>query len=345
MKKIFIGIDFSKEKFDATVIKAEGVEERAERKHNVFENKTTGYGHLIKWIDEAVGNLDVSLWLFCGENTGGYSNGLCNYLYVHGYDMWLENALCIKRSTAIQRTKSDRADSAIIAEYAMRNYDQMRLYKPLGKNLERLREVFLYRHNLVKLKTSMTVRRSEKKITQAKSDMSRFISMSSKHLITEFNKKIKECDQRIKEIISEDEELQRNFEIITSIPGVGTQNAVCLMIYTDNFVRFEYNSRKIACYYGVAPFARQSGTSVNTPPRVSPFANKLIKALLSQAALASIRFCPQMATYFHRLLEAGKKKQVAANNVKNKLLHIITAMVKKQEKYNPNYEYYKAKAA
>ena len=26
MKKIFIGIDFSKEKFDATVIKAEGVE-------------------------------------------------------------------------------------------------------------------------------------------------------------------------------------------------------------------------------------------------------------------------------------------------------------------------------
>ena len=35
MKKIFIGIDFSKEKFDATVIKAEGVEERAERQHEV----------------------------------------------------------------------------------------------------------------------------------------------------------------------------------------------------------------------------------------------------------------------------------------------------------------------
>ena len=33
MKKIFIGIDFSKEKFDATVIKAEGVEERAARQH------------------------------------------------------------------------------------------------------------------------------------------------------------------------------------------------------------------------------------------------------------------------------------------------------------------------
>ena len=256
--------------------------------------------------------------------------------------MWLENALSIKRSSALQRTKSDKADSGIIAEYAMRNYDQMRLYKPLGKNLERLREVFLYRHNLVKLKASMTTRKGEKKLTQEKSDISRFMAMSSKHLINEFNKKIEECDMRIQKIISEDEELQRNFEIITSVPGVGTQNAVCLMVYTDNFGRFGYNSRKIACYYGVAPFGRQSGTTVNTPPHVSPFANKLIKALLSQAALASINFCPQLSSYYSRLVQSGKKSPVALNNLKNKLLHIITAMVRKGEKYNPDHDYYTA---
>ena len=342
MKKIFIGIDFSKEKFDATVIKAEGVEERAERKHEVFDNKVSGFRRLIRWVKSAVDEQDMSLWLFCGENTGGYSKALCNYLYGSGYDMWLENALSIKRSYALQRTKSDKADSGIIAEYAMRNYDQMRLYKPLRKNLERLREVFLYRHNLVKLKVSMTVRKGEKKLVQEKSDISRFMAQSSKHLISEFNKKIAECDMRIEKIISEDEELRNNFEIITSVPGVGTQNAVCLMVYTDNFCRFDYNSRKIACYYGVAPFGRQSGTSVNTPPHVSPFANKLIKALLTQAALTSVNFCPQMAMYYHRLVEAGKKKPVALNNLKNKLLHIITAMVRKGEKYNPDYDYYTA---
>ncbi len=342
MKKIFIGIDFSKEKFDATVIKAEGVEERAERKHEVFDNKVSGFRRLLKWVKSVVDEQDTSLWLFCGENTGGYSKALCNYLYGSGYDMWLENALSIKRSSALQRTKSDKADSGIIAEYAMRNYDQMCLYKPLGKNLERLREVFLYRHNLVKLKASMTTRKGEKKLTQEKSDISRFMAMSSKHLISEFNKKIEECDMRIQKIISEDEDLRRNFEIITSVPGVGTQNAVCLMVYTDNFNRFDFDSRKIACYYGVAPFGRQSGTSVNTPPHVSPFANKLIKALLTQAALASVNFCPQMAIYYHRLVEAGKKKPVAVNNIKNKLLHIITAMVRKGEKYNPDHDYYAA---
>ena len=342
MKKIFIGIDFSKEKFDATVIKAVGVEECAERMHEVFDNKVSGFHRLLRWVKSVADEQDTGLWLFCGENTGGYSKALCNYLYGSGYDMWLENALSIKRSSALQRNKSDKADSNIIAEYAMRNYDQMRLYKPLGKNLERLREVFLYRHNLVKLKASMTMRKGEKKLTQEKSDISRFMAMSSKHLISEFNKKIAECDMRIEKIISEDEELRRNFEIITSVPGVGMQNAVCLMVYTDNFNRFDYNSRKIACYYGVAPFGRQSGTSLNTPPHVSPFANKLIKTLLSQAALASIRFCPHLAMYYHRLVETGKKPPVALNNLKNKMLHIITAMVRKGEKYDPEHDYYAA---
>jgi transposase len=293
-------------------------------------------------VKSVVDEQDTDLWLFCGENTGGYSRALCNYLYSSGYDIWLENALSIKRSSALQRTKNDKADSGIIAEYAMRNYDQMRLYEPLDRNLERLREIFLYRHNLVKLKASITVRKGEKRLTQEKSDVSRFMAMSSKHLISEFNKKIAECDMRIEKIICEDEDLRRNFEIITSVPGVGTQNAVCLMVYTDNFCRFDFDSRKIACYYGVAPFGRQSGTSVNTPPHVSPFANKLIKALLSQAALASVNFCPQMATYYHRLVKAGKKKPVAINNVKNKLLHVITAMVRNGEKYNPDHDYYAA---
>ncbi len=340
MKKIFIGIDFSKEKFDATVIKAVGVEESAERKHEVFDNKESGFRRLLRWVKSVADEQDTGLWLFCGENTGGYSKALCNHLYGRGYDMWLENALSIKRSSALQRSKSDKADSGIIAEYAMRNYDQMRLYKPLNKNLERLRELFLFRHSLVKQKASIAVREGEKKLTQEKSDVSRFMAQCSRHLITELNKKIAECDMRIEKIISEDEDLRRNFEIITSVPGVGAQNAVCLMVYTDNFYRFDYNSRKIACYYGVAPFGRQSGTSVNTPPHVSPFANKLIKALLTQAALASINSCPQMAIYYHRLVETGKKKPVALNNVKNKLLHIITAMVRKGEKYNPDHDYY-----
>ena len=47
MKKIFIGIDFSKEKFDATLIQAEGLKECAPSVHEVFDNKTSGYRRLV----------------------------------------------------------------------------------------------------------------------------------------------------------------------------------------------------------------------------------------------------------------------------------------------------------
>ena len=154
MKKIFIGIDFSKEKFDATLIQAEGLKECAPDVHEVFDNKTSGYRRLVKWVKAHAEGFTADLWLFCGENTGGYSIALCNYLYASGYDMWLECAYNIKHSAGIQRVKNDKADSRAIAEYAMRNNDKMIPYKPQSSSLNALREVFLYRHSLVKQKVS-----------------------------------------------------------------------------------------------------------------------------------------------------------------------------------------------
>ena len=56
-------------------------------------------------------------------------------------------------------------------------------------------------------------------------------------------------------------------------------------------------------------------------------ANRQIKAMLTQAALAAVNFNQVMARYYMRLIERGKKKQIALNNVKNKLVHLVTAMV------------------
>ena len=208
MKKNFIGIDFSKEKFDATLIKAEGLKECAPSVHEVFDNKTSGYRRLVKWVKAHTEGFAADAWLFCGENTGGYSIGLSNYLYASGYDMWLECAYKIKHSAGIQRVKNDKADSRAIAEYAMRNYDKMTLHKPQSASLTCLREIFLYRHSLVRQKVALTVRRDEKRLTQEKSDARAFMSFTSKHLITEVNKAIAKCDEKIKEIIASDDELR-----------------------------------------------------------------------------------------------------------------------------------------
>lgn len=335
MKKLFIGIDFSKKKFDATVILAAGLHELEDRKWETFSNDPKGFRHFIKWVKQNAWKTVQEEWLFCGEDTGACSLSLSRWLYGRGYDMWLSNAYAIKHSSGIQRVKSDKADSSAIAEYAWRHQDKAQLFEPIDENLQELREIFLYRHKLVEQRVKLQLRSKEKDTIRGKSKALSFVERKTRHLIEELSKAIKQCDDKMKEIIAADEALRENYDIITSMRGVALQNAVCLIIYTNNFKKFDYDSRKIACYYGVAPFGKQSGTSVNTTPRTSHFANKLIKSLLGQAAHVAKEFEPEIRVYYDRMIQKGKKRQVAINNVKNKMLHILVAMVRKKEKYNP----------
>lgn len=338
MKKLFIGIDFSKEKIDVAIIFAEGLTETSMRLFNEFKNSVSGYKQLVKWVEESSNETEPSLWLFCGENTGDYSKPLCNFLYGRGFDMWLENAKSIKDASGIRRLKSDRTDANMIAEYAMRNNDKAIVYEPLSESLSQLRELFLYRQMVVRHRCSFQVRRGEKRLNMEKSPVKTMISQSGRHIVTELNKEIEKIDKHIAELIDSDDELAQVFTIVTSIPGIGTQNAVCLMVYTDNFRRFNFDSRKIACYYGIAPFGRDSGTSVHTDPHVHYMANRQIKAMLSQAALSAAKFNPVIASYYSRLIERGKKRQIVLNNVKNKLVHIVTAMVRNKQLFDKDYK-------
>ena len=215
--------------------------------HEVFNNKTSGFRRLVTWVKAQSESAPIDSWLFCGENTGGYSIGLSNYLYASAYDM----------------------------------------YKPQSASLTCLREVFLYRHSLVRQRVSLQVRKDEKRLTQEKTDIRAFMSFTSKHLITEVNKAIAKCDQKIKDIIAADDELKEIFDIITSMPGIGIQNATCLMVYTDNFQKFDMNAHH----------------------------------------------------YYQRLKERGKHPLLIHNNIKNKMLHALVAMVRDRVKYNPDHVY------
>ncbi|MDR1222696.1 MAG: transposase [Tannerella sp.] len=104
MKKfLFIGIDFSKSKFDVSVI------EEIERKNiaqATFENSETDYRNFPKWTSKQ-SKIKWDDWRFCGEHTGLYSRGLSDYLAGKQLFIWLENPLQIKRSSGIKRAKND----------------------------------------------------------------------------------------------------------------------------------------------------------------------------------------------------------------------------------------------
>lgn len=343
MKKIFIGIDFAKEKFDAAIIEACGLKEFGNRQFGTFVNDKKGFRQFLKWVKTNAQSSTEQDWLFCGEDTGSCSLPLSKWLYGKGLDIWIENAYTIKHSSGIQRVKTDRADASMIAEYAWRHQDKAKIFEPLSDSLTQLREVFLYRHKLVQQRVAMDVRKQDKQTVEPSKAIT-FINRKTKHLMGEIDKAIKDCDDMIDRIIESDQELKENYEIITSIKGVARQNGACLLIFTNNFKRFDMDARKIACYYGVAPFGKESGTSVHSPAKTSHFANKLIKSLLSQAAQIARIFNPEIKDYYEQLIKRGKKHSVALNNVKNKLLRIIVALVKKKTKYDPEaYKFYRNK--
>lgn len=180
MKKLFIGIDFSKEKLDATIILACGMNEIGSREYGCFPNNNTGYRKLCNWVKTNAWDTISGEWLFCGEDTGSCSIGLSKWLYGKGYDIWIENAYNIKHSSGIQRVKNDKADSAIIAEYAWRQQDKAVPFEPLNESLAQLREVFLYRHKLVGQRVAMELRKEDK----SQSNKSKAISSSTARVNT-----------------------------------------------------------------------------------------------------------------------------------------------------------------
>jgi hypothetical protein len=84
-------------------------------------------------------------------------------------------------------------------------------------------------------------------------------------------------------------------------------------------------------------YGGEFGTSIKTQPHVSHLANKQIKALLTQAAICAIRHDPNIRDYYQRKIAEGKNKWLVINNVRNKLIHRIFALVKNKQSYQIEY--------
>lgn len=88
MKKIFIGIDVSKEKCDATAISAEnGLTGVEKLDYLVFENRPKGFRTLLSWAKKLRSDIPQEDILFVCETTGAYDRALCDYIYSKGLDI------------------------------------------------------------------------------------------------------------------------------------------------------------------------------------------------------------------------------------------------------------------
>ena len=336
MKKFLIGIDISKEKFDVTVIQSLGESFENEQVHyGVYDNKVCGYSAMLKKLTTLGVRCEDSL--FCLETTGAYELHLCDYLYGKGYNVWREAALQIKWSMGVAKSKNDKMDSERIAQYALRHQDAAVLYAPMNETLRTLKALSLYRERLVDEKRAKEVSIKEIQATQKMNEALQWVRTNSEQSVKRLEKDIRKCEERILAVIESDEELKRTYGHITGIKGIGAVNAVAMIVSTGNFKTIP-TARKAASYYGIAPFFAQSGSSVHHRKNVSCLSNRRLKGTLTQAAICAKRFNGDIKAYYERLVAAGKPRRVAINDVRNKLVRIMYALVLNDCDYEPKHE-------
>ena len=270
-------------------------------------------------------------WLFCMEHTGVYVMPLCNFLEQQRLDYVLESALQISKSLGIRRGKSDKADAADIARYVFLHHREVKPYRLPSDTLLKIKNLLRLHDRLTKahaaLKTAarelegFTVKALNQEVVQVSTD-----TMSS------LKTKLGGVDQRIEELIKSSDELHRLYLLVTSVKGVGLIIGANLLVCTNGFQSFQ-TARQFACYAGLAPFGHSSGTSVKRPDKVSNLANKKFKALLSNGAMSAIRYDPEIKAYYMRKIDEGKNPFLVKNNVKNKLIQRIFAVIKRGTPY------------
>lgn len=319
----FIGIDVSKITFDVFIY--------GKALKQQFSNNDKGFVCLIKWIKNALKSDDLSQVLICFEHTGLYSMNLALFLQEHSVSFSIVPALDIKCSLGTIRGKSDQLDAERIAEYAYLKREKLNPTILPSKTIMKLQPLLSLRTKLIADKAGYGVSCNERKSVYPAKEHKELFDVY-KGLIKVLEEKIKDVEIAIDNLLQNDPELKRTFKLITGIKGIGPLTAAYLIVYTQNFTKFD-SWRKFACYSGIAPFPHSSGTSIKGRTRVSHLANKQIKALLFLCASVAVQCDPELKNYYRKRIEEGKSKMSTLNIVKNKLISRVFAVVKRQSEY------------
>lgn len=319
--KNVIGIDVSKNTIDVCI--------HLSQKNNQFVNTKKGLSEFLDWSMQHLESITDTLFVF--EHTGMYSHLITTFFDDNECLYFIAPALDIKRSMGIVRGKDDKVDAKRIALYGYRLKDEIIPTKKHNKSVTQLKSLMSLKAKLIKQRAAYKVTLREQKNIYKTKDFKTIFDVQEK-MIHYLTKQIKSIEFEIISIIEKENELLNNLNLILSIKGIGMQMATTMLIFTENFSKFE-NWRKFASYCGIAPFPYQSGTSIKGRNRVSQLANKKIKSLIHMCAISAIQHNPEMKKYYLKRVEKGKSKMSTINIIRNKLIARIFAVINRQTPY------------
>lgn len=325
MYKIVAGVDVSKEVLDIAYSNQNQTKYLMQ-----VPNSIDGILQFLTTIKKVTKSKDLSSFLVCFENTGTYSKRLLSTLLDAGIDCIEENPMNIKAFFAIQRGKRDDWDACRISEYAFHNQARLVLTKATNRNLIKLKHLFSYRALLVDKIRAFSNAVKEKSET-IDMDLIQEIHSNNQEIIELLREKLRKTEKTMLDIVMSDEKLKENYTLATSVIGIGMVIGLAMLIKTENFTKFT-DYRKFASQIGIAPFPHQSG-KYSKPNKISKRADRPMKAIVSGGVNAAINHDPVINAYYNRLKIKNKPPAIIRNNIKNKLIQRVFAIVQRKVPY------------
>jgi transposase len=325
---IYIGIDVASESFTAAGLTAP--EKTLARPHE-FENAHDGFIRLIEWLDDHAASPEQTIIVM--ESTGVYAEELCYFLHQKGYLISVEDPLRVQRAFRNSTNKTDLADSLKIAEYACRYFDELRPWSPSQVIVEQVKTLLSVREGLT---VDMTAKKNLLTALKRKVIQTPKANQLIEESIQEIKAKIKQANDEIKRLIRQHPTINQIVSLIVSIPGVSTLLAANLMVATNGFEK-DINPRKLAAFIGICPYRHESGTTVQKRPRSRRYGPSQLRKLLYLAAMSVMQHDSRFERYFLRKKAEGKQGRLVLNNVSNKLVHIICAVIRERQPYHTDH--------
>jgi transposase len=311
-----LGIDVSKRKLDICLI-------YNGRSYLKFcKNDNEGFVELIKWCAEKCqGKPRV-----CMEATGTYMEELAEFLYDNGFEVSIVNPFQIKAfaKSKLLRVKTDKSDSALIAEFCIAN--NPRLWNPQSLEYRELREVM---RTIDSLKTQLNQisNKLESRIKNVK------VKESITVLVNQIKKQIKDLEIHAKDLVGNNEKMLLQIQILTEIKGVGFLTACNLIANIPDVANFE-NAKQFAAFIGVTPSHFESGTSVYRRSKISKIGTAQIRKSLYMAAIVVKNRNDSFQNFVANLLKKGKPPKVIICAIMRKLMHLFFGMLKNMTHFN-----------
>lgn len=325
-KVLYVGIDIAKAKFDVSFT----INGKEYIYYQTIENEKGGFKKLVKEIKKTQKKYKIKKVHICMENTGIYHCELCEYL--QKYSALIVSVVHPVRSKSFSkslliRTKNDKVDSMMLAQYAYTN--NPKATPKLPENLKNFRALVRYENSLVKL------------INQAQGQLEGCRDVKVEKLIKKniafLKEQQKDVIEEIKAMIKEDEFLTEQINLLKTVDGIGDKCAWVILAELK-FDSIENLSPKAqVCNAGLSPRRFDSGSSVRGRSHISKMGKSSVRKVLFMPALDCTHRENYFTPFYNRLRKNGKTHRQAQIAVMRKMLYVACGVLKHQTPFDKDW--------